>query len=101
MAPDAYLRRGTQDDHAFEVLGFAVLRQQLRDAAFALLAATTPAYRAQELADALLFVRGDGLQQFLERFDLGYQAEELRATFFDWCEHRRTCHAPKGAAAHS
>ena len=89
---DTYVQRNADYTARLEQLGVAILKQEFKSAAFALLCATTPGYRAQELADAVLFVRGSGLEHVIATYGLEVDPGTFREVFFNWVEHQQHHH---------
>ena len=89
---ESYVQRDANYTARLEQLGVAILKQEFKSAAFALLCATTPGYRAQELADAVTFVRGSGLEHVIATFGLDVNPGTFREVFFNWIEHRQHHH---------
>ena len=89
---ETFLRRDAEYGHILERLGTAILKHEFRAAAYALLYTTTPSYRAQEIAEALVFIRGSGLERVIETFALEVDANQFRETFFTWAERQRRHH---------
>ena len=83
---DTYVRRNADYTARLEQVGVAILKQEFKSAAFALLCATTPGYRAQELTDAVTFVRGSGLEHVIATFGLEVDPGTFREVFFNWVE---------------
>lgn len=89
---ESYLRTTTNYEQIMERLGTAVLKEELRSAAYAFLHATTPTYRAKELAEAMAFISGSGLNIIIDSFGIDVDPEKFRTTFFNWIDHRRLLH---------
>ena len=89
---ETYVRRDADYGHVLEKIGVAILKRELRDASMALLYATTSSYRAKDIASALEFIRGPGLDQVLQAYEMEVDPEALREAFFTWASHRRHHH---------
>ena len=89
---ETYVRRDADYGHVLEKIGVAILKRELRDASMALLYATTPSYRAKDIASALEFIRGPGLDQVLAAYELEVDPQAFREAFFTWASHRRHHH---------
>ena len=89
---DYYVRRDADYDYRLEKMGLAILKHELKSAAYLLFHAATPAYRAQELAEAMVFVQGSGLEHVIATFGLEIDPGRFRETFFTWCAHRQRHH---------
>ena len=71
---------------SYALLGEATLTEAFQLAAQALAFATTSAYRAKQLHEALLFVQGTGLEMTIRTYGLEVNADTLREEFALLCE---------------
>ena len=89
---DYFIKRDENADYRLEAMGKAILKHELKAAAYLLFHATTPAYRASEIAEAMAFVQGSGLEHVIATFGLEVDAGSFREAFFTWCAHRKAHH---------
>ena len=89
---EVYVRRDADAQYRLEQVGVAILKQELRSAALALLCATTPGYRAQALAESVAFVKGSGLEHVIATFGVEVDPTAFRNTFFAWVSHQQRHH---------
>ena len=94
MANTTVLLSGTVWLLGWQHLGVAILTESLRWSAFGLLGATTTAEHVQRITEAQHFIDGRGLETAIEEFQLPFQADELRETFYTWVGHQRTPYSP-------
>ena len=89
---DYFIKRDANYEYRLERMGVAILKHELKAAAYLLFHAATPAYRAQELSEAMVFVQGSGLEHVIATFGLEINADAFREKFFTWASHRQTHH---------
>ena len=94
MVETTLLCSGTVWPIGWQRLGIALLTESLRWSAFGLLGATTTVDHVERIQEALHFVNGRGLETAIEEFQLPFQADELRETFYTWVSHQRTPYSP-------
>ena len=96
---DYYVRHNADYDYCLERMGLAILKHELKSAAYLLFHATTPAYRAQELSEAMVFVQGSGLEHVITTFGLEIDPGRFRETFFTWVSSRQRHHRSASSSA--
>lgn len=89
-----FVRTGTMLEQALTILHFSVLKEHLHAAAVAFIQVTTPAYRAKDITESLLFVHGTGLDVLVQSLDDRVDPDTFRETYFAWCARQKKSRQP-------
>lgn len=87
-----FFTAGTVALSTLQAIGEAVLSEHLKTYAALVVYATTPVFRShkamhkQFFEQSVAFVQGTGIETVVDAYELDVDPEELKETFFSWCE---------------